>query len=239
MIIFPAIDILGGKPVRLYQGDYAQSEVVASDIVEQAKQFELAGASWLHMVDLDGAKAGQPENFDYVRAVKEATGLQIQIGGGIRNVETLESLFNVGIDRAILGTAAVKDRDFLVEAVEQYGDKIAVGIDVLDGEVKVSGWLESTQRYLDEFAQEMAEIGVQTLIVTDIAKDGAMSGTNLEMMKKLSETLSLQLIASGGVSSLEDIKALADYNIYGAIIGKALYNGAIDLPEAIAVSKGE
>lgn len=237
MIIFPAIDMLGGKPVRLYQGDYAQSEVVASDIVEQAKQFERDGATWLHMVDLDGAKAGRPENFDYVKKVKKATNLNIQIGGGIRNLETLEALFDAGIDRAILGTAAVKDRDFLVAAIEKYGAKIAVGIDVLNGEVKVSGWLESTQRYLDEFAQEMADIGVQTLIVTDIAKDGAMSGTNLEMMKKLSDTLSLQLIASGGVSALDDLKALSDVDIYGAIIGKALYNGAIDLPQAIAASK--
>lgn len=237
MIIFPAIDMLGGKPVRLYQGDYAQSEVVASDIVEQAKQFERDGATWLHMVDLDGAKAGHPENFDYVKKVKKATNLNIQIGGGIRNLETLEALFDAGIDRAILGTAAVKDRDFLVAAIEKYGAKIAVGIDVLNGEVKVSGWLESTQRYLDEFAQEMADIGVQTLIVTDIAKDGAMSGTNLEMMKKLSDTLSLQLIASGGVSALDDLKALSDFDIYGAIIGKALYNGAIDLPQAIAASK--
>ncbi|MBG9985073.1 1-(5-phosphoribosyl)-5-[(5-phosphoribosylamino)methylideneamino]imidazole-4-carboxamide isomerase [Aerococcaceae bacterium DSM 111022] len=237
MIIFPAIDMLGGKPVRLYQGDYAQSEVVASDIVEQAKQFERDGATWLHMVDLDGAKAGRPENFDYVKKVKKATNLNIQIGGGIRNLETLEALFDAGIDRAILGTAAVKDRDFLVAAIEKYGAKIAVGIDVLNGEVKVSGWLESTQRYLDEFAQEMADIGVQTLIVTDIAKDGAMSGTNLEMMKKLSDTLSLQLIASGGVSALDDLKALSDFDIYGAIIGKALYNGAIDLPQAIAASK--
>lgn len=237
MIIFPAIDMLGGKPVRLYQGDYAQSEVVASDIVEQAKQFERDGATWLHMVDLDGAKAGRPENFDYVKKVKKATNLNIQIGGGIRNLETLEALFDAGIDRAILGTAAVKDRDFLVAAIEKYGAKIAVGIDVLNGEVKVSGWLESTQRYLDEFAQEMADIGVQTLIVTDIAKDGAMSGTNLEMMKKLSDTLLLQLIASGGVSALDDLKALSDFDIYGAIIGKALYNGAIDLPQAIAASK--
>lgn len=237
MKIFPAIDMLGGKPVRLYQGDYAQSEVVASDIVEQAKQFERDGATWLHMVDLDGAKAGRPENFDYVKKVKKATNLNIQIGGGIRNLETLEALFDAGIDRAILGTAAVKDRDFLVAAIEKYGAKIAVGIDVLNGEVKVSGWLESTQRYLDEFAQEMADIGVQTLIVTDIAKDGAMSGTNLEMMKKLSDTLSLQLIASGGVSALDDLKALSDFDIYGAIIGKALYNGAIDLPQAIAASK--
>lgn len=237
MIIFPAIDMLGGKPVRLYQGDYAQSEVVASDIVEQAKQFERDGATWLHMVDLDGAKAGRPENFDYVKKVKKATNLNIQIGGGIRNLETLEALFDAGIDRAILGTAAVKDRDFLVAAIEKYGAKIAVGIDVLNGEVKVSGWLESTQRYLDEFAQEMADIGVQTLIVTDIAKDGAMSGTNLEMMTKLSDTLSLQLIASGGVSALDDLKALSDVDIYGAIIGKALYNGAIDLPQAIAASK--
>ena len=237
MIIFPAIDMLGGKPVRLYQGDYAQSEVVASDIVEQAKQFERDGATWLHMVDLDGAKAGRPENFDYVKKVKKATNLNIQIGGGIRNLETLEALFDAGIDRAILGTAAVKDRDFLVAAIEKYGAKIAVGIDVLNGKVKVSGWLESTQRYLDEFAQEMADIGVQTLIVTDIAKDGAMSGTNLEMMKKLSDTLSLQLIASGGVSALDDLKALSDFDIYGAIIGKALYNGAIDLPQAIAASK--
>ena len=237
MIIFPAIDMLGGKPVRLYQGDYAQSEVVASDIVEQAKQFERDGATWLHMVDLYGAKAGRPENFDYVKKVKKATNLNIQIGGGIRNLETLEALFDAGIDRAILGTAAVKDRDFLVAAIEKYGAKIAVGIDVLNGEVKVSGWLESTQRYLDEFAQEMADIGVQTLIVTDIAKDGAMSGTNLEMMKKLSDTLSLQLIASGGVSALDDLKALSDFDIYGAIIGKALYNGAIDLPQAIAASK--
>lgn len=237
MNIFPAIDMLDGQAVRLYQGDYKQSEIVAANIVDQARAFEAEGAKWLHLVDLDGAKEGSLKNFSYVQEIKESTQLNVQLGGGIREIATLEKLFETGVDRAILGTAAVKDPEFLKTALDKYGDKIAVGIDVLEGQVKVSGWLESTERYLDEFAESMEKLGVSTLIVTDIAKDGAMEGTNLNMMAELSQNLSLQLIASGGVSSMEDLQALKESDIYGAIIGKALYNGTIALSDALSLQE--
>ncbi len=237
MNIFPAIDLYDGKAVRLYKGDYAQMTVYSEYPMEIARDFEAAGAQFIHMVDLEGARDGSTPNLAVVADVAQNTSLFVEIGGGIRNMEAVEKYLSVGVGRIILGTAAVTNRAFLTEAVKTYGDKIAVGADVKDGYVAIKGWLEQSAYTLEAFLTEMQNIGVRTVICTDISKDGAMGGTNRALYRDLSNRFDLDIVASGGVSSMEDVRALADMDLYGAIIGKAYYTGAIDLREAIEVSK--
>ena len=237
MNIFPAIDLYEKKAVRLYKGNYDEMTVYSEKPVEVAKDFERSGARYIHMVDLEGAKTGGTPNLDVVREVAERTGLFVEIGGGIRSLETVERYLEAGVDRVILGTAAVTDEEFLLKSVEKYGEKIAVGADVKDGRIAIKGWTESSQYSLDEFLAKLQRIGVRTVICTDISRDGAMRGTNLALYKELSEKYSMQLIASGGVSTLDDVRELRRMELYGAIIGKAYYTGAIDLKEAIEVAK--
>ena len=237
MIIFPAIDLYEGKAVRRFKGDYTQMTVYSEHPEEIAKDFAAKGATHAHLVDLEGAKSGATPNLDTVLRIREAAGLFCEIGGGVRSMETVKRYLSAGLDRVILGTAAVEDPVFLREAVDAYGEKIAVGLDVRDGFVAIKGWTEKSALGFMDFCREMESIGVKTLICTDISRDGAMRGTNREMYKQLSETLGLQITASGGVSTLEDVKSLREMNLYGAIIGKAYYTGDIDLEEAIGVAK--
>lgn len=237
MLIFPAIDIVDGKAVRLFKGDYAQMTVYNNDPVSVAKDFENAGAKWVHLVDLEGAKSGTTPNLDTICKIVSETSLSVEVGGGIRSIDTVAKYLDAGVSRVILGTAAVKDPDFLKEALRLYGERIAVGIDLKDGMVAIKGWTEVSEENAFDFCRKMQELGVKTIICTDISKDGAMQGTNLSLYRRLSEAFDLQIIASGGVSSLEDVKNLAEMKLYGAIIGKAYYTKAIDLKVAIEVSK--
>lgn len=237
MIILPAIDLLDRKAVRLLKGDYNQVTVYSDSPLEVAEKFKSLGATHIHMVDLDGAKYGTAPNMDIVAEVAEKTGLFIEIGGGIRSMETVKKYIDAGISRVILGTAAICDEDFLKEAVKAYGEKIAVGADVKDGKIAVKGWLEQSDVTLDEFFLKMQYLGVKNIICTDISRDGAMRGTNIELYRELSAKYSLDITASGGVSSIEDVKRLREMNLYGAIIGKAYYTGAVDLKEAIEVAR--
>ena len=237
MIILPAIDLLGRKAVRLLKGDYNQVTVYSDSPLEVAEKFKSLGATHIHMVDLDGAKYGTAPNMDIVAEVAEKTGLFIEIGGGIRSMETVKKYIDAGISRVILGTAAICDENFLKEAVKAYGEKIAVGADVKDGKIAVKGWLEQSDVTLDEFFLKMQDLGVKNIICTDISRDGAKRGTNLELYRELSAKYSLDITASGGVSSIEDVKRLREMNLYGAIIGKAYYTGAVDLEEAIEVAR--
>lgn len=237
MIIFPAIDLYDKKAVRLYRGDYSQMTVYSEDPLSVAKDFEKSGATHIHLVDLEGAKDGTTPNLDVVSEIVNKTSLFAEIGGGIRSLETIEKYLSVGVGRVILGTAAVSDESFLCRAVEKYGDRIAVGIDIKDGYVAIKGWTEKSAYTLHEFCEKSEKIGVKTIICTDISKDGAMQGTNRELYSELSERYGIDIVASGGVSSLDDIKALREMNLYGAIIGKAYYIGAIDISSAIEVAK--
>lgn len=236
MLLFPAIDLYEGKAVRLYKGDYNQMTVYSENPPEIAEKFKEAGATHLHLVDLEGAKTGDTPNLEVIKAIRAKTDLLTEVGGGIRTMEVIDRYLSAGIDRVILGTAAVTSPGFVEEAVKKYGDKIAVGVDIKDGTVAIKGWTESSGIDAFEFCKKMQSIGVATLICTDISKDGAMQGTNRELYKTLSKQFSLQIVASGGVSTLDDVKALAAMNLYGAIIGKAYYIGAIDLKEAIALA---
>ena len=237
MNIFPAIDLYEHKAVRLFKGDYAEMTVYSDNPVEIARDFEAKGAKYIHIVDLEGAKNGDTPNFEVVKEIAQNTGLFCEIGGGIRSLDTVEKYLSVGLDRVILGTAAVNDEEFLRTAVNKYGDKIAVGVDIKDGFVAVKGWTEKSEYSCFDFCEKMREIGVKTLICTDISRDGAMRGTNRQLYKELSEKFDMNITASGGVSSIEDIKALRSLNLYGAIIGKAYYIGAIDLKEALEAAK--
>ena len=237
MKIFPAIDLYDKKAVRLFKGDYAQMTVYGSDPVAIAKEFEKKGAKYIHVVDLEGAKKGVPAHLEVIESIAKETELFIETGGGIRNMETVEKYLQSGADRVILGTSAVTDEAFLKAALEKYGEKIAVGADIKDGKIAIKGWLESSEYTAEAFFEKMQSLGVKTVICTDISKDGAMKGANLALYKALGENYALDIVASGGVSTLEDIKALANMNIYGAIIGKAYYIGAMDLTEAIEVAK--
>ncbi len=233
MIIFPAIDLYDKKAVRLYKGDYQNMTVYSENPIDIARDFESVGATHIHMVDLEGAKDGTTPNIDIVRQVANETNLFVEIGGGIRDMETVEKYLSAGVDRVILGTAAVTNQDFLKEAVSKYGDKIAVGADVKDGYIAIKGWLEKSQKTLEDFLSDMQRIDVKYIICTDISKDGAMRGTNLELYKELSLKYSMNITASGGVSTIDDVKELRKMNIYGAIIGKAYYIGAISLKDAL------
>lgn len=233
MLIFPAIDLYEGQAVRLFKGDYNQKTVYSDRPTEVADIFRKSGASCIHIVDLEGAKSGETPNFDLVCKIKETSGLFCEIGGGIRSMEVIEKYISSGIDRVILGTAAVTEKGFVEKAVGKYGEKIAVGIDIKDGEVAIKGWTEKSGLDAMEFCAEMQKIGVKTMICTDISRDGAMIGTNRELYRILSEKYSMQIVASGGVSTIDDVRALRAMDLYGAIIGKAYYTGAIDLTEAV------
>ena len=236
MNIFPAIDLYEKKAVRLYKGDYAQMTVYSDDPPSLGKAFAKAGASFVHIVDLEGAKDGTTPNLETVIAIKRASGLFCEVGGGVRSMEVVDRYLDAGIDRVILGTAAVTNEAFLIEAVKKHKERIAVGIDLHDGFVAIKGWTEKTEITADAFFSKMQEIGVSTVICTDISRDGAMMGTNRELYRALGKKYNMQIIASGGVSTLSDVEALADMELYGAIIGKAYYTGDIDLEKAIEVA---
>ncbi|SFG29742.1 1-(5-phosphoribosyl)-5-[(5-phosphoribosylamino)methylideneamino]imidazole-4-carboxamide isomerase [Oribacterium sp. WCC10] len=233
MLLFPAIDLYDHKVVRLVKGDYAQMTVYSEDPLGTAKDIEAMGGRWLHLVDLEGAKDGTTPNFDVVSSIAKETGLNIEIGGGIRSFETIDKYLSAGVSRVILGTKAVTDKAFLEEAVAKWGEKIAVGVDAKDGKVAVKGWLEVLDVDMFDFLLNLRDMGVKTAIVTDISRDGAMKGTNLPLYDKLSGLQGIDITASGGVSTLDDLRALKKMDIYGAILGKAMYNGAIKLEDAL------
>ncbi len=237
MNIFPAIDLVGGCAVRLFKGDYDKMTVYSDKPENVAKDFESKGARFLHLVDLEGARDGKTPNIETVKRIRNSTSMFIEIGGGVRDMDTVDTYLSAGIDRVILGTAAVNDESFLRAAIEKYGDKIAVGVDIKDGMVAIKGWTEKSKFSGMEFCERMQELGVSTIICTDISRDGAMKGTNRELYRELSEKLGLSITASGGVSTIDDVRALAEMGLYGAIIGKAYYTGAIDLAEAVEVAK--
>ena len=237
MLVFPAIDVLGGKAVRLYRGDYNQVTVYSDKPWEFALDFVQRGCKAIHLVDLDGAKDGRAVNVDVIGRIARIPGMFSEIGGGIRDMDTIDRYLSLGISRVILGTAALKDPDFLKCAVKEYGRKMAVGVDLKDGKVAVKGWLETSDKDGLDFLKELEDLGVGGVIVTDVSKDGAMAGTNLELYRTIAKTVSMDVTASGGVSSLEDVKALRETGIYGAIIGKAYYTGAIALEDALEAAR--
>ena len=236
MIIFPAIDLVQGKAVRLFKGDYAQMTVYDDDPLNAARRFEDAGAKYLHMVDLEGARDGGTPNFEAVRRVAQSTGLSVEIGGGIRDMDVIEKYLSAGVKRVILGTAAIADEAFTRAAIDRYGEAIALGADVKDGEVAIRGWLELSGMGLDAFCEKYQAIGARTLICTDVSRDGAMRGANRALYADLQRKYRMNIVASGGVSAIEDVRSLSALGLYGAIIGKALYTGDIDLKKAIEVS---
>ena len=239
MKIFPAIDLFGGQAVRLFKGDYERMTVYDPRPLDTVRRFEAAGASCLHLVDLEGARTGETTNLPVIEAIARETGLFIEVGGGIRDMETVRRYLEAGAGRVILGTAAATDPDFTAEAVARYGERIAVGADLKDGAVAIRGWLETTGESGEAFLERMQALGVKTVICTDISRDGAMQGTNRALYRDLAERFSMDIIASGGVSTLEDVRALRDAGAAGAIIGKAYYTGAIDLAEAIRLAEGD
>lgn len=237
MIIFPAIDLKDGKCVRLYQGKFEESEVVGENPLKVAMSFKECGAEYIHMVDLDGALNGEIKNLKIIAEVVKTVGVPVELGGGIRDMKTIDMLIEVGVSRVILGTAALKSPQFVMEAVKKYGEKIAVGIDAKNEKVAVNGWLNvSSVDYID-FAKEMEKIGVKTIIFTDISKDGTLQGPNLEQLGKIQSSVSCNIIASGGIKDIQDLKTINKMGIYGAITGKAIYCGNIDLKEAIEICK--
>ena len=237
MKIFPAIDLYEGKAVRLLKGNYNDLTVYSENPIEIALDFQKQGATELHTVDLEGARDGGTPNIDIIKSFVENTSLNVEVGGGIRSMETVNAYLNAGVSRVVLGTAAVTDEAFLIEAVKAWGDKIAVGADIKDGKVAIKGWVEKSEYGTFEFFEKLEKIGVSTVICTDISKDGAMQGTNRELYKELSERFNVDIIASGGVSTLDDIKALNEMDMFGAIIGKAYYTGAIKISDALEVVK--
>lgn len=238
MKIFPAIDLIDGKAVRLKKGDYNEVTVYSDCPPEMAKKFKEAGAEWIHVVDLDGARDGSTANFETVAEIAKS-GLKVEIGGGIRSMETVKKYIDAGVSRVIIGTAAVSDPEFLKAAIAQYREKIAVGVDIKDGMVAIKGWKELSAFECFEFCEKLQSEGVSTVICTDISKDGMLGGTNTELYRRLSEKFSMNFVASGGVSTIDDIKKLSEMGMYGAIVGKALYTGNINLEEAIFVAKQE
>lgn len=238
MKIFPAIDLIDGCAVRLYKGDYSKKTVYSSNPVDVAKSFADAGAEYIHIVDLDGARDGSNANLEVVRSIVKESGLKAEIGGGIRCAEAIEKYLDLGVMRVILGTAAVKDPVFLEQSIAEYGERAAVGVDIKDGKVAVKGWTEVSQYDCFEFCERLEKLGVKTVICTDISKDGAMSGTNLGLYRELSEKFSMDIVASGGVSDLDNVRRLTEMNMYGAILGKALYTRSIDLRKAIQIANG-
>lgn len=237
MNIFPAIDLINGQVVRLLKGDYDKVTVYGNDPVSVAKNFEACGAEYIHIVDLDAAKDGCVHNFDIIKAICQKTSLKVEIGGGVRTEDVIKQYIDAGVYRVILGTIAIKKPDFTKEMIKKYGDKIAIGVDISNGMVAIHGWTEVSAISCDELFSDLERAGASCVICTDISKDGAMQGTNLELYRDLSQKYSINIVASGGVSSMEDIKALKEMNLYGAILGKALYTGAVDLSDAIEVAK--
>lgn len=237
MLIFPAIDLYDKKAVRLFKGDYAQMTIYSDDPVELARDFKAKGASCIHLVDLEGAKTGETPNLSVIEGIVNEVDLFSEVGGGIRSMEVIDRYFSIGVNRVILGTAAIENEKLLREAVAKYGERIAVGVDIKDGYVAIKGWTAKSEYTCNAFCQKMQDMGVKTIICTDISKDGAMQGTNRELYKELSSKFGIDIVASGGVSSMEDIRALRKMDMYAAIIGKAYYTGAIDLSEAIKEAK--
>ena len=237
MKLYPAIDLYEGKAVRLFKGEYQQMTVYNENPVAVALDFQNAGATCIHLVDLEGAKFGTTSNLPVIERIVKATDLFVEVGGGIRNMQTIDAYLGIGVNRVILGTAAVTDRPFLEAALEKFGEKIAVGVDLKDGFVAIKGWTEKSQWTADAFFSDLEKLGVSTVICTDISRDGAMQGTNRSLYRELSQKYNIQLIASGGVSSIEDVKALHAMDLHGAIIGKAYYTGAIDLRKALEVCR--
>lgn len=238
MHVLPAIDIKEGKAVRLVQGDFSQKTVVNEDPIAQAKEFKEAGIQMMHVVDLDGALDGTTTNATLIEQIKKTTGIKLEVGGGIRKLEQVERYVSLGIDRVIIGSAALTNPELVKQAVDRYGEKIAVGIDAKNGKVAISGWLDVSETDFIQMAKEMAAIGVRTIIYTDIAKDGTLTGPTFEDYEKLALVVpNVQIIASGGVSCKEDLIKLAKTDIYGAIVGKAFYNGAITLADMLEVEQ--
>lgn len=237
MNIFPAIDLFDGKAVRLYKGDYNQMTVYSEEPEKVALYFKECGAEHIHLVDLEGAKSGETPNFETVKKIIEISGLKAEIGGGIRSEEVIEKYINAGAYRVILGTAAATDPEFLEKVAKKYGEKIAVGCDLKDGKVATKGWTDTTEETGEEFFARVEKLGIKTVICTDISRDGAMKGTNLELYKELSQKFSINIIASGGVTDMSDVENLAKMDIYGAILGKAIYTGNINLETAIKAAK--
>jgi len=234
MELFPAIDIIDGCAVRLVRGDYAQKTVYSDNPLAVAKEFAEAGATYMHMVDLEGAKNGGTPNLETIREIVENLGLKVQVGGGIRDEETVKEYLEAGVFRVILGTAAVTNPKFLQKMIDTHGEKIAVGVDIKDGMVAIKGWVEISEETCFDFCEKLQNMGVATIICTDISKDGLLSGTNIELYRELTEKFSLNIIASGGVTDLDDIHKLREMGLYGAILGKALYTGNINLEDALA-----
>lgn len=237
MIIIPAIDIIDGKPVRLYQGDYDKKEIVGEDILKISKSFEEAGASCIHLVDLDGAKKGELVNKEIIIKVTNEVNVPVEVGGGIRTYQDVKYLIGNGVSRVILGTAAIEDAEFVKRVINEFGEKIAVGVDCKNEYLCGRGWIEESKLHYISFSKKMEDIGVKNIILTDISKDGTLKGTNIDMLKKLSENVKINLTASGGVAGIDDIKELKNLNIYGVIVGKAIYSGYINLKEAIDLCK--
>ncbi|WP_151075514.1 1-(5-phosphoribosyl)-5-[(5-phosphoribosylamino)methylideneamino]imidazole-4-carboxamide isomerase [Flintibacter sp. KGMB00164] len=238
MILLPAIDLYEKKVVRLTRGDYAQMTVYNDNPVAQAKLFQDAGAQWLHTVDLEGAKDGSTPNYSVIEAICKDTNLKVEIGGGIRSLDTIQKYLDAGVERVILGTKAVTDPAFLEESLDKFGSHIAVGVDIKDGKIAIKGWLETAQDSVEDFFTKLCKLGVSTVICTDVSKDGMLAGTNVDLYRQLSQKFSLDLIASGGVSSQEDLTRLKALGLYGAILGKALYTGALDLKTALKEMEG-
>ena len=237
MILLPAIDLYEGKAVRLKKGDYNEMTVYRDDPVALAAELEAQGAEWLHMVDLEGAKSGLAPNLHIAEKIVKTTGLKVEYGGGLRSLEVLERCMDAGIGRAVLGTAAVTDPELLAAALARWGERIAAGADIKDGKIAIKGWLETAEESLTEFLDRMAALGVQTAICTDISRDGMLRGTNRELYASLADRSGPRIVASGGVSSLEDIRALKALGLYGAILGKAYYTGAVDLREGLEAAR--
>ena len=237
MIIFPAIDIIGGKPVRPYKGDLSTAQQVADDALETAQQFVQAGAQWIHMVDLDGSVEKKPVNAKTFTDVASKTSLKVEIGGGIRTMQDIDFYVNNGISRIILGSVALKNPELVKEAVKEFGNIIAVGIDAKNGFAATEGWTESSDVYFTELAKRMEDVGVKTIIYTDISKDGTLSGPNIEQLIEINKAVSCDITASGGITDINDIIALKNENLYGAICGKSIYNGTLKLSEAVEVCR--
>lgn len=239
MIIIPAIDIIDGKPVRLYQGDYNKKEIVAKDVLDTSKNFEYLGAQWIHLVDLDGAKKGELINLNVIIEIAQTLSIHVEVGGGIRTFEDIKYLIDNGVSRVILGTSAMEDEKLLNKALREYGEKIAVGIDCKDGYVCGRGWLQKSSIHYIEFAKRLEKLGVKNIIVTDISKDGTLEGPNIEMLNELKKEVCMDITASGGIRDVSNIKALKEIDVYGAITGKAIYAKTLSLEEAIKVTREE
>lgn len=237
MIIFPAIDIIDGKPVRLYKGEFSTAKQVADDALETANKFVKAGCQWIHMVDLDGSLKKEPVNAETFISVANETPLKVELGGGIRTMKDIEFYIENNISRVILGSVALKNPDLVKEAVKEFGDKVAVGIDAKNGYVATEGWTEKSDVYFVDLAKRMEDIGVKTIIFTDISKDGTLAGPNLEQLVEINNAVSCDITASGGVTNLDDIISLRDNELYGAICGKSIYQGTLDLKKAVEVCK--